>query len=556
MSKNNKKVDSFVVINEDNEFQLVGAEILDRYSIKSDMDETGSKQLKTDGWMYDESLLEPLYDPYQLCELLELNTYHEDCVDVISRDSAGISYDFVPVTGENEDLENKPKIETLFPNLETKINKLLYFMNYDRKSVGYGALEIIREGKSKSRIVNLAHIPSYTLRRTRDGKRAVQRVAGKEVWFVLYGKNYDENNKKCDVHSETGKFYPYNSLKPEEKANELLWTMDYNPKSQYYGLPKIIGSIPTIHGDMSRNNYNTSFFKNYGMPAFAVLVSGDFYDYDEKPFIEDEHGNKVPNENYDVTETLRYKISQQLKEVIKNPHSAMAITIPSEGEEGNVDIKLQPLSVDTKEASFRLYRKDNRDEILHAHRVPPYKLGINENGSLGGSNIKEATINYKNDVVAPIRDDDEFIINKILKNDFDITDWEFKIVEHDNRDYAGDVAIIKELFNMASITPRQIIENIGDKFGLTAPDDNPFLDEYYLNGQPLDNVWNGTPNSGEADEMLSSLENDLLGEAITVDNSIVQSEGHIGENGIESASVKKDIKSFRQTVTDAFRRRK
>ena len=555
MSKINKKVDSFVVINEDQEYELVGAEILERYSIKSDMDETGSKQLKTDGWQYDESLLEPLYDPYQLCELLELNTYHEDCVDVISRDAAGISYDFVPVTGENEDPENKPKIETLFPNLETKINKLLYFMNYDRKAVGYGALEVIREGKSKSKIVNLAHIPSYTLRRTRDGKRAVQRVAGKEVWFVLYGKNYDENNKKCDVHSETGKFHPYNSLKPEEKANELLWTMDYNPKSQYYGLPKIIGAIPTIHGDMSRNNYNTSFFKNYGMPAFAVLVSGDFYDYDEKPYIYDENGNKVKNEDYDVTETLRYKISQQLKEVIKNPHSAMAITIPSEGEEGNVDIKLQPLSVDTKEASFRLYRKDNRDEVLHSHRVPPYKLGINENGSLGGSNIKEATVNYKNDVVAPIRDDDEEAINRILREDFEITDWKFTIVEHDNRDYAGDIAIIKELFNMASITPRQIIENIGDKFGLTAPEDNPFLDEYYLNGQPLDNVWANAPNSGEADEMLSSIENDLLGEAITLDDSTGQ-EGYISEDGIESASIKKDTKTFRQTVTDAFRRRK
>ena len=555
MSKINKKVDSFVVINEDQEYELVGAEILERYSIKSDMDETGSKQLKTDGWQYDESLLEPLYDPYQLCELLELNTYHEDCVDVISRDAAGISYDFVPVTGENEDPENKPKIETLFPNLETKINKLLYFMNYDRKAVGYGALEVIREGKSKSKIVNLAHIPSYTLRRTRDGKRAVQRVAGKEVWFVLYGKNYDENNRKCDVHSETGKFHPYNSLKPEEKANELLWTMDYNPKSQYYGLPKIIGAIPTIHGDMSRNNYNTSFFKNYGMPAFAVLVSGDFYDYDEKPYIYDENGNKVKNEDYDVTETLRYKISQQLKEVIKNPHSAMAITIPSEGEEGNVDIKLQPLSVDTKEASFRLYRKDNRDEVLHSHRVPPYKLGINENGSLGGSNIKEATVNYKNDVVAPIRDDDEEAINRILREDFEITDWKFTIVEHDNRDYSGDIAIIKELFNMASITPRQIIENIGDKFGLTAPEDNPFLDEYYLNGQPLDNVWANAPNSGEADEMLSSIENDLLGEAITLDDSTGQ-EGYISEDGIESASIKKDTKTFRQTVTDAFRRRK
>ena len=108
---------------------------------------------------------------------------------------------------------------------------------------------------------------------------------------------------------------------------------------------------------------------------------------------------------------------------------------------------------------------------------------------------------------------------------------------------------------MVSINPRQIIGNIGDKFGLTAPDDNLYLDEYYLNGQPLDNVWANAPNSGEADEMLSSLENDLLGEAITLDDSTGQ-EGHIGENGIESASIKKDTKSFRQTVTDAFRRRK
>ena len=118
-----------------------------------------------------------------------------------------------------------------------------------------------------------------------------------------------------------------------------------------------------------------------------------------------------------------------------------------------------------------------------------------------------------------------------------------------------DVVIIKRLFNMASITPRQIIENIGDKFGLTAPEDNPFLDEYYLNGQPLDNVWANAQNSGEADEMLSSIENDLLGEAITLDDSTGQ-EGYISEDGIESASIKKDTKTFRQTVTDAFRRRK
>lgn len=35
---------------------------------------------------------------------------------------------------------------------------------------------------------------------------------------------------------------------------------------------------------------------------------------------------------------------------------------------------------------------------------------------------------------------------------------------------------------MVSITLRQIIENIEEKFGLTASEDNSYLDEYYLNG--------------------------------------------------------------------------
>ena len=265
-------------------------------------------------------------------------------------------------------------------NIKPSINELLYRMNYDKRATGYGALELIREDKSKSIPVSISHISSYTLRRTKDGKRVKQRVGNKTVWFVIYGKNYDDNGNLCDVHADTGEFYPYNSLSKEERANELLWTMEYTTKSKYYGLPKIIGAIQSIAGDLSRSKYNTSFFKNYGVPAFAVMVSGDFVDYDKEP----------DDPDYDETQTLKYKISKQLKEVMKNPHSAVTILVPSEGEEGNVEIELKPLSVDSKEASFRLFRKDNRDEIIHAHRVPPYKVGINETGSLGGSNIQEA----------------------------------------------------------------------------------------------------------------------------------------------------------------------
>ena len=37
------------------------SDVLERYAIKSETEETGSKQLKTDGWKYDE-LIELLYE--------------------------------------------------------------------------------------------------------------------------------------------------------------------------------------------------------------------------------------------------------------------------------------------------------------------------------------------------------------------------------------------------------------------------------------------------------------------------------------------------------------
>ena len=67
--------------------------------------------------------------------------------------------------------------------------------------------------------------------------------------------------------------------------------------------------------------------------------------------------------------------------------------------------------------------------------------------------IHEATVNYKNDVVLPTRYNNEYLINQLVRNEFKIMDWKFKIIEHDTRDYTTDIAIIKELFMMASITP-------------------------------------------------------------------------------------------------------
>ena len=339
-----KQPDAFIVTTDDG-YDVVTSDVLDRYVIKSaenDNEENGSKQIKDDGWEYVD-FHEPLYNPEQLTDLLERNTYHAQCCDVVARESGGLGFTIKPVSEEKDiNPDHKKKLTDFFKSF--KINDVLYRRQYDRRSIGYGAIEIVREGKYTTPLLYLDHISAQTLRRHTDGKRVKQKIGSKEVWFVIYGTNRDRKGKVLfDVNAENGEKAPAGSLPVEKLANEVLWSLDYTPKSHYYGMPKVVPAIGAIYGDISRRDYNSSFFKNYGMPAFAVTVTGDFEDYD-----------KVPgDEGYDQTKTLRYKISQQLKEVIKNPHSAVTILVPSEGEEGNVEVKITPLSIETKEAGFQ-----------------------------------------------------------------------------------------------------------------------------------------------------------------------------------------------------------
>ena len=238
------------------------------------------------------------------------------------------------------------------------------------------------------------------------------------------------------------------------------------------------------------------------MPKFAVTVTGDFADYDVDP----------TDEEYDVTQTLRYRISQQIREVIKNPHSAICITIPSEGEEGNVDLKITPLSVQTEEGHFRMYRKDTRDEVIHSHHVDPSRLGVYDAGSLNGGNSDNTMASYKYGTIAPIKAECEALINLIAK-ELEVNTWRFCIEDVAPIDYAKDLALADFLFSRGAMTIKDLIDNFGAKFGLdtVGEEEDYYLNARYLNGVPLEQVWNNTEDNPylEVDSILASLEGNL-----------------------------------------------
>ena len=509
-----KRSDSFIVtVNDDNEYNVINSLELSKHSLKAEIDPaTGSKQVTDDMFKVSTSILDPKYNPDDLVELLDLYTYHASCVDAVATDTTGVSYTLKPVEYMEPVEAEKERFIEVLENSTPSINTHLQRMVYDRRAIGYGALEVIRESTSKSDIIRLKHIPAQTLRRHTDLKRVVHITpGGKRVWFVIYGKNYNDKGELCDIHADTGAFHPYNSLSPEDKANELLWTMEYAPGTDYYGRPPIVSCLPSISAGLSATAYNTSFFKNYGMPKFAITVTGDFADYDVDP----------SDPNYDYTQTLKYRISQQIKEVIKNPHSAICITIPSEGEEGNVNLDIVPLSVQQEDGSFRLLRKDTRDEVLHAHHVDPSRLGIYDAGTLNGNNSDNTSASYKYGTIAPIKNECEALINRIGA-ELGCTSWRFCIEEVAPIDYNKDIALADFLFARGAMTIKELIDNFGGKFGLTIDDpDDYYLNARYLNGQPLENIWNTVEDNPylEIDTILESFNESLTGDNLEEESS-------------------------------------
>lgn len=323
--------------------------------------------------------------------------------------------------------------------------------------------------------------------------RILQKEGTKKRWFVLYGKNYTPDGVPFDVNCDTGEMVTYGSLKESERANEIIWGNDYSPHNIDYGSAKVIPLLKVIHGDLSRDRYNQSFFENYGMPSYAVTVTGDY-----------DAGPQPGDPDYVYEETFEYQIKQQLQNVVDKPYSSVILMIPS--IEGDVGVNLTPLNVGSggEEAGFRMFRADNRDEILAGHGVPPYRIGLSIEGSLGGNVSTESSVIYTTSIIQPIKKMNEDLLNNLLYTEFvhqkrinnepyilagRYLNWQFKIAEIDKRDYQQDLSNALALFQMGAITPRQITETLGKPFKAYADPNNTLLDEYYVNGVPMKNLF-------------------------------------------------------------------
>ena len=172
----NKISDSFVItVDDKDDYHIVDTLELSKFALKASVDPaTGSKQVPSDEQLVGHSILDPKYHPYYLVQLLDLYTYHAACVEAVAVDSTGVDYTLKPIEGVEPVDAEKDRLLTVLENSTPSINTQLQRLVYDRRSIGYGAIEVIRESDSKSDISRLKHIPAHTLRRHTDQKRVLQ----------------------------------------------------------------------------------------------------------------------------------------------------------------------------------------------------------------------------------------------------------------------------------------------------------------------------------------------------------------------------------------------
>lgn len=356
------------------------------------------------------------FDMPPLMELCESNVTLGAIVAQIATDVAGLGHTLPLKTDASENLAELKKIEDFLemPNSERlSLQYILNAMTDDWGCVGNQALEVIWNAGGE--VAEIRHLPVHNIwihksgdkyaRLTKKGTTINQR------WYRRFGIKAEdaEGNPIAapNITQDTGK--PGEEFKA--RATDVIYMHRYYRKSKHYGIPKSIPSLGEILSLIGIRDYHLGFLRNHGVPAYMVQARGEW-----------DSGN--------VLKTIKEFMN---KGVLRGgeAYATLMVEVPEEGS-----LEFEPLAIKESNTgnTFRVYKASLQEDVLSAYSMPPYRIGINQVGKLGGTNIKPATKIYKNGVVSPLQEDLEHMINMVLREGLNVESYRFDLNEMDASD--------------------------------------------------------------------------------------------------------------------------
>ena len=385
---------------------------------EAELKKVPSKQIKDElRWLGTYGLIPHPYEYSALVELQENCSYFDSCVRTIAEDVVGAGWELVPREegGEKVSDAERSLCMTLFDDTNSEgdtFDETLQRLIIDWGMFGQFALEVGRENKIAN---GLFHMQAHSIFIHKDREKFAQKLHDKKRWFKLFGLEED-------IDGETGE----PTTDPEKIAHEIIYHRNYSLRSAFYGQPPILPAIGAVVGSINVRNYNLAFFENYGVPAALVTLEGEW-----------EEGTCKQISDFIDTEIKR----------TENAHKTIVLEMPEGGK-----VEWEPIVVEVKEGSFSFYFKSQRDEILSIYKMPPYRIGIVETGSLGGNIATEATKIYNQATIQPIKNlVGQLLSDTIIREGLGCENTLLRFKKMDTRDMDALIDRWVKLFGMAAI---------------------------------------------------------------------------------------------------------
>lgn len=354
------------------------------------------------------------FDFYLYAFATTLNTYHCRAVRAKAKDIAGGPW---KITGD-AGVAKRQEIVDFFHGAfaDRGFSDGMENVWTDFEAVGNGYMEVVPD--PKGRPAEFAHIPSTEMWIRLDNMGFVQQKNGQYAHFRGYGID----PKK------------FEGLKPNDPllkdgVSSVAHFTQYFPWSLYYGIPSIMPAWNRMALAVLETEFNLNFFSNNAVPDYAVTLAGEWDD--------------------DAEDKIREYFQRHLK---GKAHKTLVLRTPD-----GATIKFDKLTSDNaKEGSFRLLRTDCRDEVLHAHGVPPSKVGIHETGRLGGKDGFEQNQEYKDSIVTPGRKKVTTLMNRVIGDTFETADFAFEFEPYNTDDFQQNAAVDGIYLEHQVVTPADV----------------------------------------------------------------------------------------------------
>lgn len=287
----------------------------------------------------------------------------------------------------------------------------------DYEALGNGYLEVIPNQKGEP--AELAHVPATEVWIRLDELGFVQQKNAEYAHFRAYGVEDDRYPKEGDN----------DPLAANKAFTSLIHFSRYSPWSPYYGIPSVMPAWNALTLMTLVAEFNLQFFSNNAIPDYAVILEGESAE--------------------GAVDTIKEYFTKHLK---GQAHKTMVLETPGGGK-----VRFEKLTSDAaREASFRLLRQDCRDELMHAHGVPPQKVGIVETGKLGGNLATEQIEEYKNSIVTPGQEQVVTRLNEIIERGFKITNLRFEFEPYDTEDRKKNADVDAAYLDRRVLTPNEV----------------------------------------------------------------------------------------------------